>query len=34
MVGEKAADHLLGRSALAPENLEPWVNPDWRSVQR
>jgi choline dehydrogenase len=34
MVGEKAADHILGRSALAPENLEPWVHPDWATAQR
>jgi choline dehydrogenase len=34
MVGEKAADHLLGRTPLAPVNLEPWVHPEWRSTQR
>lgn len=34
MVGEKAADHLLGRTPLAPMNLEPWINPDWQSRQR
>ncbi len=33
MVGEKAADHILGRR-LAPENLEPWLAPDWRTSQR
>lgn len=33
MVGEKAADHILGRS-LAPSNLEPWVHPEWRTAQR
>ncbi|HEX9857538.1 MAG TPA: choline dehydrogenase [Paracoccaceae bacterium] len=34
MVGEKAADHLLGRAPLAPSNLEPWVNPNWQASQR
>ena len=30
MVGEKAADHILGKGMLAPLNDEPWVHPDWR----
>ena len=34
MVGEKAADHILGRAALAPANAEPWINPNWRTAQR
>ncbi|WP_103332695.1 choline dehydrogenase [Pseudotabrizicola formosa] len=34
MVGEKAADHILGRTPLAPMNLGPWINPDWRVAQR
>lgn len=34
MVGEKAADHVLGRGMLAPANAEPWLNPDWRTSQR
>jgi choline dehydrogenase len=34
MVGEKAADHILGRPPLPPSNLEPWVNPDWAVAQR
>ncbi|MDZ4094279.1 MAG: choline dehydrogenase [Paracoccaceae bacterium] len=34
MVGEKAADHLLGKVPMAPMNLEPLVNPNWRSAQR
>ncbi|MFT3689491.1 choline dehydrogenase [Paenirhodobacter sp.] len=33
MTGEKIADHVLGRR-LPPENLEPWVNPNWREAQR
>lgn len=34
MVGEKAADHILGRPALAPANQQPWINPAWRTAQR
>ena len=34
MVGEKAADHILGRVPLAPLNLEPWMHPDWQTAQR
>ncbi len=34
MVGEKAADHILGRVPLPASNLEPWVNPHWRVAQR
>ncbi len=34
MVGEKAADHILGRGMLAPANDEPWINPNWRTAQR
>jgi choline dehydrogenase len=34
MVGEKAADLILGRDPLAPSNLEPWINPDWETSQR
>jgi choline dehydrogenase len=34
MVGEKAADHILGRTPPAPENLEPWVSPRWATSQR
>ena len=34
MVGEKAADHVLGRTPLAPENLEPLINPRWATAQR
>ncbi len=34
MVGEKAADHILGRGMLARSNLEPWINPNWRTRQR
>ena len=34
MVGEKAADHILGRAPLAPMNLAPMINPDWKERQR
>ena len=34
MVGEKMADHILGRGPLPPGNLEPWINPRWREAQR
>ena len=34
MVGEKAADHLLGRGLLAAANDAPWIHPDWQASQR
>lgn len=34
MVGEKAADHILGRTPLAPSNQQPWINPRWRESDR
>jgi len=34
MVGEKAADHILGRDPLPPSNDEPWVHPAWQTQQR
>ncbi len=34
MVGEKAADHILGRPPLPRENAEPWINPRWRVSDR
>ncbi|MGI1663488.1 choline dehydrogenase [Palleronia sp. KMU-117] len=34
MVGEKMADHILGRPPLPPMNVEPWIHPDWRNSQR
>jgi choline dehydrogenase len=33
MVGEKAADHILGRR-LPPVDLVPWINPRWRDSDR
>ena len=34
MVGEKAADHILGRAPLAPMHEAPWINPRWRESDR
>jgi len=34
MVGEKMADHVLGKTALSPDERQPWVNPDWEASQR
>jgi choline dehydrogenase len=34
MIGEKASDMILGRDPLAPSNLEPWINPNWKTSQR
>ncbi len=34
MVGEKAADHILGRTPLSAANQQPWVHPDWQTAQR
>lgn len=34
MVGEKAADHVLGKGMLAPANLAPWSSPRWKAAQR
>ncbi len=33
MVGEKAADHILGKR-LARDDATPWVHPDWQNAQR
>ena len=34
LVGEKAADHILGRTPLPPDDSEPWINPRWRDSDR
>jgi choline dehydrogenase len=34
MVGEKAADMILGKPPLPASNVEPWINPNWREKQR
>jgi choline dehydrogenase len=34
MVGEKAADIILGRAPLPASNLEHWVHPAWNTAQR
>jgi choline dehydrogenase len=33
MTGEKAADHILGRS-LPRDESAPWINPNWETAQR
>ena len=34
MVGEKAADHILGKEPLPRENADPWINPRWNESDR
>ncbi|WP_395174670.1 choline dehydrogenase [Roseibium alexandrii] len=34
MVGEKASDHILGKTPLSASNQEPWINPAWETSQR
>ncbi len=34
MVGEKASDHILGKSPLSSSDRKPWVHPSWQSEQR
>ena len=34
MVGEKIADHLLGRDPLPPATDQPWIHPAWETSQR
>lgn len=34
MVGEKMADHVLGRTPLAPSNEVAWIHPEWKTAQR
>lgn len=34
MTGEKAADHILGKTPLPPSNQEPWINPRWQVSDR
>jgi choline dehydrogenase len=34
MIGEKAADHILGKDPLPRSNQEPWINPRWRTSDR
>jgi choline dehydrogenase len=34
MLAEKAADHILGRGLLPPENVPFYVAPNWQSAQR
>ena len=34
MVGEKAADHILGKKLPPRGDLRPWINPDWENRGR
>jgi choline dehydrogenase len=34
MTGEKASDHILGKTPLPADNSEPWVHPNWETAQR
>ncbi len=34
LVGEKMADHVLGKAPLAPSNDAPWIHPEWQTAQR
>tara|TARA_B110000027_G_scaffold126656_1_gene145244 strand:+ start:47 stop:1738 length:1692 start_codon:yes stop_codon:yes gene_type:complete len=34
MVGEKGADHILGRAPLPKDNRAPWINPRWKISDR
>ncbi len=34
MVGEKAADHILGKPPLPRANVRPWINPCWETSDR
>jgi choline dehydrogenase len=34
MTGEKASDHILGKTPLPRSNQEPWINPRWQTSDR
>lgn len=34
LVGEKMADHILGRDPLPRANVQPWLHPQWQTAQR
>ncbi len=34
MTAEKASDHILGKTPLPKSNLEPWINPRWKTSDR
>jgi choline dehydrogenase len=34
LVGEKAADHILGRAPLPRDERSPWINPVWATSQK
>ncbi|MCV6823005.1 MULTISPECIES: choline dehydrogenase [Halocynthiibacter] len=34
MVGEKAADHILGKTPLPKDHAKPWIHPNWQESDR
>ena len=34
MLAEKAADHILGKALLEPEDVPLYASPNWNSAQR
>jgi len=34
MTGEKASDHILGKTPLPKSNAKPWNHPNWKTEQR
>ena len=34
MIGEKGADHVLGKGMLPPSTLDAYHAPDWETRQR
>ncbi len=34
MIGEKASDHILGRTPLPADPRPPWISPRWKTAQR
>jgi len=34
MTGEKASDHILGKTPLPKSNAKPWNHPNWKTQQR
>ncbi|PWL34204.1 choline dehydrogenase [Marivita sp. XM-24bin2] len=34
LVGEKASDHILGKTPLPSDNRQPWIHPEWETAQR
>ncbi|GAB5452478.1 MAG: choline dehydrogenase [Halioglobus sp.] len=34
MIAEKASDMILGKAALEPPQVSPWIDPEWQTRQR